>query len=450
MPAFAGVPNGKSAQIGDIRGSDFPTMSRSPTAFATRMNLIPFLVRCGSQWRLAARVALAGLLCSTATFAADWPQWRGPDRNGTTAESGWAGEWKGEPAVAWKANVGLGHSSIVVSKGKACTAGHAEEKDTVLCFDAVTGKELWKHSYPAELGDKYYEGGTTGTPTFDGDRLYWLSRWGDVFCFEAGSGKIVWSKNVAQETGAKIPSWGFTGAPLVHENLLVLNVGEAGLALDKSTGAIVWKSAANDAGYSTPLLVERGGASLALLGSEKSYLAVDLKTGKEAWRFKWLTQYGVNAADPVVHGDHVFISSGYGKGAALLKLGAGEPQEVWKSKVLRTQLNPAVLHEGHLYGVDGDTTQAAALKCVEFATGTEKWAHPGFGSGGLVIAEGKLIALSQSGELMIAPASSTEFKPAARAQVLGPKCWTAPVLANGLVYCRNSRGDVVAVDLRKK
>ena len=413
------------------------------------MNFLAF-PKNRSQASSTSQAAFVWLILSGAVIAADWPQWRGPDRNGTTAESGWAAEWKGEPPVAWKANVGLGHSSIVVSNGKACTAGHAEEKDTVFCFDAATGKELWKHSYPAELGDKYYEGGTTGTPTFDGDRLYWLSRWGDVLCFEAESGKVVWSKNVAKETGAKIPSWGFTGAPLVHENLLVLNVGEAGLALDKSTGAVLWKSAPNDAGYSTPLPMQRDGRSLALLGSEKSYLAVDLKTGKEAWRFKWVTQYGVNAADPIVHGDHVFISSGYGKGAALLKLGDGEPQEVWKSKVLRTQLNPAVLHEGHLYGVDGDTSQTAVLKCVEFATGAEKWAHAGFGSGGVIVAEGKLIALSAPGELMIAPASPTGFKPVSRAQVLGPKCWTAPVLANGLVYCRNSRGDLVAVDLRKK
>ena len=381
--------------------------------------------------------------------AADWPNWRGPDRNGTSKETGWNDHWSGEPKIAWRTNVGLGFSSIIVAQGSAWTAGHADGHDTVFCFDASTGKERWKHSYPAELGDKYYEGGTTGTPTFAEDRIYWLSRWGDLFCFAAGDGKIVWSKNVATETGTKVPSWGFTGAPLVHEKLLILNVGEAGMAVDKSNGKIVWRSANQDAGYSTPLPMQRGAQWLALLGSEKSYLAVDIATGKEAWRYRWLTQYGVNAADPIVDGNRVFISSGYGKGAALLELTEGEPREVWKSKVLRTQLNPAVLFGGYLYGVDGDTTQNASLKCVEFATGAEKWAHPGFGTGGVIVADGKLIALSAAGELLVAAASPSGFQPTGRAQVLGPKSWTAPVLANGIIYCRNAKGDLVAVDVRK-
>lgn len=394
--------------------------------------------------------ALSFIVCSSTALAADWPQYRGPNRDGTSKETGWNAEWSGEPKIAWKANVGLGFSSIVVSNGKACTVGHADGQDTVFCFDAVTGKELWKHSYPAELGDKYFEGGTTGTPTFDGDRVYWLSRWGDLFCLEAATGKVVWSTNVAKQTDGKIPTWGFTGAPLVHEKLLVLNVGEAGMGVDKQSGKIVWQSANKDAGYSTPLPIQRGGAWLALLGSEKNYLAVDIASGKEAWRFKWLTQYGVNAADPIVNGDQVFISSGYGKGAALLKLGEGEPQEVWKSKALKTQLNPAVLFEGYLYGPDGDTTRTAELKCLEFATGNEKWVEPGFGTGGVIVVDGKLIALNASGELTIGPASPTGFKPTARAQVLGGKCWTAPVLANGIVYCRNQQGEIAAVDLRKK
>jgi outer membrane protein assembly factor BamB len=319
----------------------------------------------------------------------------------------------------------------------------------VWCFDAVTGKVLWKHSYPAQLGDKFFEGGATGTPTVADGRVFTLSRWGDVFCFEAASGKVVWSKNVQKQTGVSIPDWGFTGAPLVQENLLVLNVGDAGLALQAATGEIVWKSGNKLAGYSTPQPMQRDGQWLVLLGNGTSYVAINPRDGKEAWRVRWVTEYGVNASDPIVEGDRMFLSTGYGKGGGLFKLGAGEPEALWKTKKLRTQLNAAVLFQGHLYGTDGDTTQKAALKCLDFASGEEKWMEPGFGSGGVIIADGKLIALSGTGELSVAPATPTGFKPTARAQMLGGKCWTAPVLAQGLIYCRNSRGDVVVVEVRK-
>lgn len=398
------------------------------------------------------RPLLLLLACATpAGFAADWPCFRGPTHDGISAEKGWRSEWPADgPPVAWKADVGMGFSSIVVTQGRAATVGHADGKDTVFCFDALNGKELWKHSYPAELGDKFYEGGTTGTPTFEGDRLYWLSRWGDLICFDATSGKIQWQTNIQKDTGAPNPTWGYTGAPLVQGDFLVLNVGDAGAAVEKATGKLVWKSAAKDCGYSTPLPFSRDGRTLAVFANTDSYVAVDPATGGEAWRQRWLTQYNVNAANPVISGEQMFICTGYGKGGGLFKIGAGAPEQVWKTKALRTQLNAAVLYEGHLYGADGDTTEKATLKCLDFATGKEVWAEPRFGSGGVIVADGKLIGLSGDGELIIAPASPEGFKPTTRAQVLGPRCWTVPTLANGFIYCRNFRGQVVVLDARVK
>ena len=395
-------------------------------------------------------MVLLTVLCAAAQ-AADWPQWRGPGRTGISAEKGWLDQWPAAgPAIAWRAAVGLGASSFVVGDGRVFTMGHADGQDTVFCFEAVSGKPIWKHSYPAELGDKFFEGGTTGTPTLDGGRLYALSRWGDAFCFEAATGKIIWSVNVQKETGSPVPDWGFTGAPLVLDGRLILNVGEAGMALAKATGKVLWKSADKNAGYSTPLPVELDGRVLVLLGSSKSYLAINPVDGKEVWRAPWVTEYGVNAADPIVSGGKMFVSTGYGKGAALFALGAGAPEEVWRARAFRTQLNAAVLHDGHLYGVDGDTTSIASLKCLEFATGTEKWAHKDFRTGALSMADGRLIALSGTGTLMIAPASSAGFQPTASAKILDGKCWAAPVLANGLIYCRNTTGNVVVIDVRKK
>lgn len=343
--------------------------------------------------------------------------------------------------------MGLGYSGFVVADGRAFTVGHAGEKDTVFCFDADTGKEIWKHSYASELGDKYFQGGTTGTPTVEGDKLYWLSRWGDLFCFEAASGKIVWEKNIQKETGAVVPDWGFTGAPYLHKNLLILNVGEGGVAVEKGTGKIAWRSANKKAGYSTPVPIP--GTPNVVFGNAEHYVAVNPENGKEAWRVRWETMYGVNAADPIIHDQKMFISTGYGKGAGLFDLTKNPPAELWRNKALRTQLNAGVLYEEHVYGVDGDTTEKARLKCVEFETGKEKWSEPNIGSGGVTLADGKLIVLTAQGELMVLPASPDAFQPTARAQVLGGTSWTAPVLANGRIYCRNSRGDVVCVDVRK-
>jgi len=383
--------------------------------------------------------------------AEDWPNWRGPSRNGISAESDWTAWGDGGPKTAWRAQVGVGFSSIVVADGRVFTVGFADDADTVVCLDADSGKEIWKHTYPSELGDKFFEGGTTGTPTVDGDRVYFLSRWGDLFCFGSADGKVIWNTNIQKEHGLRLPAWGFGGAPLVHDNLLILSAGESGLALEKASGKLVWKSANKDAGYTTPLPAKLGDQIVVLLASGQAYLAIDPKTGKEAWRHRWVTQFGVNAADPIVAGSQVFISSGYGKGCVLLELPAANepPKEVWKSRVLRTQMNAAVLLDGHLYGVDGDTTEKASLKCVELKSGDEKWVHPGFGSGTVIAAGGRLITLSGSGELSVAPATPEGFKPLARSQLLGGKCWTVPVLANSRLYCRNWKGQIVCVDLRK-
>jgi len=398
--------------------------------------------------------ALAGALIAAASvrpsFAEDWPAWRGPARNGISAETAWTDRWPAEgPKVAWRAEVGTGFSSFAVAGGRAYTLGHADGKDILHCFEAATGRVLWTHSWPSDLGDRFFEGGPTSTPTVDGDRVYALGRWGDLFCLEAAGGRLVWSANIARDPGLPPPGWGFSGSPRVCGELLVLNAGEGGLALEKATGRVVWRSAAKEAGYSTPLPFRRGEEALVWLSTGKAYLAADLRTGKELWRIRWVTQYGVNAADPVVEGDRVFLSSGYGRGGALLRLGTGAPETVWESKVLRTQKNPAVLLAGHLYGIDGDAGQAeAGLKCVEFDTGRERWSWPEAGSGSVTAAGDRLIVLTEKGELVVGPASPEGFRPTARARVLEGRCWTVPVLSGGRIYLRNAAGDAVCLDVR--
>lgn len=382
-------------------------------------------------------------------LAGDWPRWRGPNLDGISTEKDWTDQWPAQgPNVLWQVSVGTGFSSVSVSQGRAYTMGNTGNHDTVFCFDAATGQVLWQHPYPCPLGPKYFDGGPTSTPTVDSNAVFTFSRQGRVFCFEAATGEVRWSKNLVEELGVPIPSWGFAGSPFVEDKLLLLNLGEAGTALDKANGKVVWTSANKDAGYSTPVPLRTEDDRSVVFGSSDCLVAVNAATGRELWRHRWATRYGVNAADVIVAGDLVFFSSGYNKGSVLLKLGGAKPEEVWKNKELRTQLNAAILLDGHLYGFDGDSDSRAKLKCLELKSGAVKWTQEDTGFGSLAAANGRLIVLTAKGELMVAPASPSGFKPGARAKVLGGKCWTVPVLSHGRLYCRNAAGDLVCLDVR--
>jgi outer membrane protein assembly factor BamB len=380
----------------------------------------------------------------------DWAEWRGPARNGISAETGWVSAWPaGGPPVAWKASVGIGFSAFSVAEGRAFTIGHAGGKEVLHAFDAATGKPLWTHAWESELGNKLFEGGPCSTPTVHEGRVYVLGRWGVAFALEAASGKLLWISNVQQETGIRIPSWGFAGSPRIHGRLVLLNMGEGGVALDRETGKRVWASADGDAGYSTPLVVKRkGGGEAAIFSTGESYVAADPATGRELWRIPWVTRYGVNAADPIVDGDRILVASGYFKGAGLFDVGAAEPKAVWESKTLRSHMNGVVRIGAHVYGVDGDSGGRPALKCLEFATGKVLWAEESTGCGGVSASDGKLLILGEKGELIVAAADPAGFKPLSRFQALQGRCWTVPVLAQGRIHVRNAAGDAVCFDVR--
>ena len=400
------------------------------------------------------KVLLPGMLLLALTAAtasaADWPNWRGRNHDGISSESGWADHWLGAgPRVAWQANVGTGFSGFCVAAGRCYTAGNADNTDTLFCFDAESGKPIWKYSYPAELGDKYFEGGPSATAAVEDGRAYFNSRWGDVFCFDAATGKRIWATNIPKLTRCRTPDWGFGGSPLLFKNLVVLNMCEAGVAIDRATGKIVWKSGVKEAGYSTPLPVQFNGQPLVLIGSGASYLAVNLDTGKELWRVRWLTEAGINVADPLVSGDKFMISSGYGKGSELLKMGEGAPTVVWKNREFMTHISPGVLVGHYVYGDGGQASEGGPLTCIDFDTGRKIWEYPNVGSGGLIAANDRLIAMTERGQILIGPASPDGFHPTARAKVLDGKTWSPPVLANGRIYVRNATGDVVCLDVRK-
>ncbi len=381
---------------------------------------------------------------------ADWPRFRGPDLNGISPETNWFRPWPATgPKILWRASVGTGFSSMAVSQGRLVTMGNAAEADTVFCFDARTGKLLWKHSYPAPLDAKYYEGGPLATPTIDGERVYTMSKRAKVFCFEAASGSVIWQKDLVMELGLNVNEWGLAGSPLVQGNLLVLNVGSAGTALDRTSGKVIWTSGTDATGYASPVPFTSEGKPAVAIFAAKALVAVVPQTGRELWRFPWVTGYDNNNADPVFAGNRCFIST-YDRGAALLELRQGRPAAVYTNENMHTHMNACVKLGDYLYGMNGREGRGRPndFRCLKFHTGQVQWQTTGLGVGSVIAADGKLIIMSETGELVIAEAAPEAFKPLARAQVLGGRCWTPPALADGIIYCRNARGDLVAVEAR--
>jgi len=373
---------------------------------------------------------------------ADWPNWRGPDRDGISKESGWNVE--GKKASVWEKNVGSGYSTVSIQGGRLYTMGHDEEKqqDTIWCLDAKTGAQKWAHTLPAKTMKSGHGGGTLSTPSADGEVVFASNREGNFFCFEAATGKIRWHKQLRDEYELKLPRWGFAAAPLVFDDMVVMNVGVV-LAFDKK-GELLWKTARSygDA-YSTPAELRLNGRSVLAVFAGDGLVLVDRARGEELAFHPWTTMYDINAATPVVAGERVFISSGYNHGCAMLAPTSKGLEVLWESKEMRNQMSGCVLFDGHLYGVDD-----ATLKCLDL-DGEVKWAQRGLGKGCLLLAGGRLLVMSDKGELVIASASPAGYEELSRRKVLdGGVCWTTPVLLDGLVYCRNSEGDLVCLDHR--
>jgi len=389
-------------------------------------------------------MVIGALLLAPSVHGLDWPHWRGAEFNGISKESDWSADWPDTgPKVIWRASVGTGYSSFSIGQRRVFTVGNNQNQETVYCFEEETGAEIWHHSFACPLDPKYYEGGPSATPTIDGARVYYLSRKGHLMCLDAATGKVHWQKNIAQELNAAISTWGFASSPVIRGNALFINVGSAGTALDKETGKVLWSSGKKGAGYSSAVPFQQDGHKALAWMTGKAVKAVAEADGTILWQHTWKTRYDVNAADPICRGNQIFISSGYNQGCALLEIRGGKIRVVWQNKAMRNHFNSCVYIDGYLYGFD-----EADLKCLDWKTGDEKWSQGGLGKGALMAADGKLIVLGGNGILTVAPASPSSFLPTARAQILGKTCWSTPVLANGRIYCRNSKGQVVCLDAR--
>ena len=379
-------------------------------------------------------------LLAAAAVAADWPNYRGPNYDGISAETGWNPLALNEVKMAWQAEIGFGCSSVSVAGGKAYTMGNINKNtDVIYCFDAAGGKERWRYEYPEPLNPKNYEGGTSATPTVHEGRVYTFSKSGKVFCMDAETGSVIWNRTLPH----KDPGWGFSSSGLIVGDTIIFNLGPAGVALNKTSGQIVWDSGDSECGYATPAPFNTAdGKTLIVLFGKDSLMAVEPADGKLQWSFPWKTEHDINAANPVINGDEFLITSGYNRGAALVKV-AGQPTAVWENKAMRSQMSGPVRLGEYLYGINQNE-----LTCLEWKTGNTAWAERTVGNGALSAADDKLIVISQRGRLMVVAATPEGFKELAGADILSGRCWTPPTLSNGFIYARNSQGKLVCVDVR--
>lgn len=382
-------------------------------------------------------------------FAADWPNWRGPDHNGISKETGWRTDWPPRgPDRLWTAEVGQGYSSVSVAQGRLYTMGHRQGNDTVFCLDADTGRQVWAFSYACKLVNNLNDGGPGATPTVDGDRVYTLSKEGHLLCFDAVDGKGVWARMLEPLLDVPMPEWGFSCSPLIVGDALVVEAGRTA-SFDKRDGRLLWSTDKFNAGYGSPVAFDHQGVRLIAVLNADALLVLRASDGAIVDRFAWDAPYRATAATPVISGNTIFISAAYGKGAALVELSGGRLRTVYTNRAMNNQMATCVLSGGHLYGFNGQSQNArlCTLTCLDHATGSVKWVQRGLGTGTLSIADDKLILLGDQGQLVIARATPESFQPMAQAKVLDGLCWTVPVLANGKLYCRSAAGSLVCLDV---
>jgi outer membrane protein assembly factor BamB len=382
--------------------------------------------------------------------ATDWLRWRGPKGNGISPETNWnPSALEGGADKLWQINVGVGWSAVAIQDERLYTMGNRDDRDIVYCLNVDTGEEIWRYEYACPAGDY---AGPRSTPVIDGSNVYSISRNGLLFCLDAQSGTVRWRKSITREFGARSPGWGFAASPRIEGDKLLLNACTHGVALDKITGETLWVSPPGVCGYAVPVVYEMSGRKRTVIFGEKAIYGVDMETGEKLWSHTWITEYDVNAADPIVVGDKVFVSSGYNKGCILIDISDNNPKRIWQNMNMRNHFSSCVYIDGYIYGSDGNCgRRRSALNCIDMKTGDPVWSQT-IGMNSLIASNGKLITLNERGTLFIANATPNGYQEVSSATVLPASrsvvCWTAPVLCGGRIYCRNGSGDLVCIDVR--
>lgn len=409
------------------------------------------------KYLLSCLVAIALLTAdlSGRQVAQEWFQWRGPNRDGHSAETGLLQTWpKAGPPLAWRVSgVGNGYSSFSTSGGRLYTLGARGNTEYVIALDRATGRKVWEYQngrrYQNDRGD-----GPRSTPTVDGDRLYVLGGSGDLTCLDAASGKRIWTFNIVQRFGGVNPYWGYSESPLIVADRILINAGgrkASIVAIAKADGATLWQQHSDGAGYSSPMLLRTGSLTQVIFFTDSRALAVDPRDGRLLWAYGKAANGTANVATPIVRGTRVFVSSDYGTGAALLEVRAAgnlaTANEIYFTRDMRNHHASSVLVGDFLYGYS-----SSILTALAFDTGKPAWRDRSIGKGSLIVADGRLYLYSEDGVVGLAEPSPAAYREHGRftiPQQSGSPTWSHPIIAGGLLIVRD-QDEVFAYNVRPR
>ncbi len=436
MPFSAGVRHGSS--VVQASGAEL-TYARVPVS------------------RLApCTVALVLLALGARAVADDWPQFLGPSRNGIYSGPPLKETWSASgPAVRWRHPVGQGLSGPVVVQNRVILFHRVANREVVEAMDAATGKTLWQYGYATNYRDDFgFDEGPRAVPVVANGIVYTFGAEGQLHAVDLATGARVWSEDTMKRFGVPKNFFGSAGSPIVEDGRVIANIGGpmAGIvAFDARTGAVQWTATTDGASYSSGVAVTLGGKRVAVFLTRAGLVGIDPVSGEVRFRKPWRARQAasVNAATPLVKGDALFISAEYGPGAAVVRVDGSTLTQVWADDdTLSNHYATSVLLDGILYGFHGRQEFGQSLRAVEFDTGKVRWTQDGLRAGTVTLAGNRLVVLRETGELILASASSDRFMPIARAQVLPATVRATPALSNGFLYARND-DTLICLDLRR-
>jgi outer membrane protein assembly factor BamB len=413
-------------------------------------------VRILFSFALICAFALLSVTAGNTTSEAEWPQWRGPLRNGLSSETGLLKQWPvNGPAVAWSiTNLGEGYGSLAIKADRLYVQGTKGSESAIFCLNRADGKTIWSVSLGPKV-DESRGNGPRGTPTLDGDRLYVLTENGDLACLRERDGSRVWGKNILKEYDGSNPKWLISESPLVDGNRLIVSPGGSGagiVALDKMTGAEIWRARelSDQAGYSSCIVADVGGVRSYITFTAGAAVGVRASDGKLMWRYTNVANRVANCTTPVFADNKVFFSSAYDTGGALLNLtaqnGEVKAQEAYFTRDMMNHHGGMVLVNGYLYGFSN-----SVLTCIEFNTGKVMWRERSVGKGSITYADGMLYLLGEKQLVGLAEANPKAYVEKGRFPIndLGRDSWAHPVVLGGKLYIRN-QNELTCYDVKGK